>query len=157
MDMEGMPELLDQLKECPEFFRKAYLNSDNLSQATLKVVNQLFGAQGLVSIDADNAHLKRLFIPVMKDDLLNQTAFNCVMDATEALADQGYKTLVTPREINLFYLKDNSRNRIVQKNQSYEVLDGNLSFSKEEILEQLDLHPVFLSPYLVLSQEIMSW
>jgi bacillithiol biosynthesis cysteine-adding enzyme BshC len=150
MDLEGMPELLDQLNECPELFRKAYLDSDNLSQATLKVVNQLFGAQGLVSIDADNTHLKRLFMPVMKDDLLNQTAFHCVTDATKTLAEQGYKTLVTPREINLFYLEDNSRNRIVQKNQSYEVLDGNLSFSKEEILEQLELHPECFSPNVVL-------
>ena len=150
MSLDGMTELVDQVKECPDFFKEAYLESDNLSQATLKIVNHLFGEYGLVTIDADNKDLKGLFAPVMEDDLLNQNAFNLVTEASEELVKKGYKTLVTPRKINLFYLEDHFRNRIVKKKERYEVLEKDLSFSQDEILSQLEQHPEVFSPNVIM-------
>ena len=150
MNLDGMAGLLDQLNECPDFFRQAYLESKDLAEATLKIVTHLFGDSGLVTIDADIPELKKLFIPVVKDELLNQTAYRCVSDASRQLEEIGYKTLVTPRKINLFYLDHNSRDRIVKKKDQYEVLDKSLSFTKDEILDHLEQHPEAFSPNVVM-------
>ncbi len=150
MSLEGMPELLDQISECPDLFKKAYQESEDLAEATLRIVNNLFGDHGLVALDADHADLKRLFSPVMKDDLLHQTAYRCVLKTSEALDQKGYKTLVTPREINLFYLEDQYRNRIVEKNQHYEVLNRDTIFDQKEILEKLERHPEMFSPNVIM-------
>jgi len=149
LSLEGISEIVDQIKECPEFLREAYANSRNLAEATRKIVNHLFGDQGLVVIDADHHDLKELFIPVMKDDLLNQTAFRKINETIEALEQHGYRALVTPREINLFYLDENLRERIISNGEQYQVLGTDISFSQQEILQHLQQHPEHFSPNVV--------
>jgi len=62
----------------------------------------------------------------------------------------GYHTQITPREINFFYLQDGLRERIVFENSEFRVLNSELAFSQEEILQILKDHPERFSPNVVL-------
>ena len=46
-----------------ELFKNAYLKQYNLADATRALAHQLFGNDGLIVVDGDDANLKRLFIP----------------------------------------------------------------------------------------------
>ncbi len=102
-----------------KIFQEAYLQHNNLADATRHLANALFGDQGLVIIDADDATLKRNFIPFIKEELLQQTSHKAVLETTEKLKD--YNIQVNPREINLFYIEDQLRERIIFENGKYKV------------------------------------
>jgi bacillithiol biosynthesis cysteine-adding enzyme BshC len=132
-----------------QLFKESYFNHDNLTDATRYLANELFGDHGLVIIDGDDPELKRLFIPYVKEELLNQTSFNEV-SKTNASLGNSYPIQVNPREINLFYLEDNLRERIVLDKGLYKINQTEKFFSKEEILEQLRLTPEKFSPNVLM-------
>lgn len=130
---------------------EAYLNHSTLSEATRSLVSQLFGRYGLVVIDADRAEFKQLFIPVMKQDILQQNSFRLVAESSDALEELGFKAQVHAREINFFYLIDKLRERIVQdSNGRYQVLNTDLSFSEEELIREMEAHPERFSPNVIM-------
>jgi len=132
-----------------ELFEKAYLQHSTLSGATRYIANELFKEYGLVIIDADHQKLKNIFSPIMKDELLNQTSFKSVSKTISSL-QKAYKIQVNPREINLFYLKNHMRSRIVEENGQYRILDTELIFSKNEILHELENHSERFSPNVIM-------
>lgn len=129
-------------------FKKAYLEHTNLADATRFLANELFSKEGLVIIDADKSDLKKSFIPYIKNEVLNQTAFAKVNETSPLL--ESYSVQVNPREINLFYIENNLRERIVFENGSYAVLNTKMTFSEEEILKEVDNHPEKFSPNVLL-------
>ena len=150
--LEEFSELLgnsNDAKTLKELFERAYLNHSNLAEATRFLVNELFGLYGLVIIDGDDSLLKKQFAPIVKDELLNNTSFNEVSKTTEKLKG-AYKTQVNPREINLFYLKDNLRERIIFKDKSYHINNTDLFFNKDEIIEELNNFPERFSPNVIM-------
>ncbi|WP_264553815.1 bacillithiol biosynthesis cysteine-adding enzyme BshC [Flavobacterium sp. N2038] len=137
-------------------FEEAYLKHDNLADATRYLANSLFSAYGLVILDADDAYLKRAFIPYIKEELENQTSYKTVQKTIEELKD--YTIQVNPREINLFYIEDNLRERIIFEHNKYIINNTKTSFSKEEILKLLENNPEKFSPNVImrpLYQEII--
>lgn len=71
------------------------------------------------------------------------------MSATiEKLND--YSVQVNPREINLFYIENDLRERIILENERYKVNHTDLSFSKEELLQLVETHPEKFSPNVIL-------
>ncbi|XLS30331.1 bacillithiol biosynthesis cysteine-adding enzyme BshC [Flavobacteriaceae bacterium M23B6Z8] len=127
-------------------FKDAYLNHNNLTEATRFLANELFGSYGLVIVDGHDAALKRLFIPQMENELLNQIAANEVAKAATKLDELGYKVQVNPREINLFYLDKGIRQRIIEKDGKFYVNDTDINFTEKELLETLHKHPEKFSP-----------
>ncbi|MEM9831650.1 MAG: bacillithiol biosynthesis cysteine-adding enzyme BshC [Bacteroidota bacterium] len=146
----GLGDVLDSLPEKTPIFEKAYRQQETLANAVRFYVNELFGEQGLVVLDADNSKLKSAFASVMKDDLLNHTAKQKVEETSAKLEETGYKTQVFPREINLFYLRGESRERIIREEGKFQVLNTNYTFSEEEILQELKEHPERFSPNVIL-------
>ncbi len=136
-----------QLKQ---WFKKAYLEHDNLADATRYLANELFGEQGLVIMDAHHAELKRLYIPQMKKELLDQVSYKAVQKKSETLEQEGYNVQVNTREINLFYIQKGLRERIIEKNGKFFVHENEISWSKEELLELLENHPERFSPNVLL-------
>ncbi len=126
-----------------------YTTSANLSEATRKLVNKLFGDDGLVILDADNPNLKKLFIPYMKRDILEQQNFSTISE-TNLRLKQHYKTQVNGRPINFFYLGDHGRKLITQNNGLYEVEDTNLTFTKSEIETEINNSPEKFSPNVIM-------
>lgn len=147
----GLPELMEQIGEVPEMFRQAYDGTRTLAEATRYFVNELFGHEGLVVLDADDAALKGLFRPVMQQEISQQKAEKSVLAASASLDEMGYKTQVFPRPINLFYLNGQVRERLEQtKEGRYQVLNTSISFSETEIASELEQHPGRFSPNVVM-------
>ena len=132
-----------------ELFEKAYLQHSTLSGGTRYIANELFKEYGLVIIDADHPKFKDIFIPIMKDEVLNQTSFKSVSKTISSL-QKAYKIQVNPRDINLFYLKDHLRSRIVEENGQYRILDTELIFSKDEMLYELENNSERFSPNVIM-------
>lgn len=149
-NLEGMDEVLSALPEAVPLFEKAYREHDNLAAATRYYVNELFGDQGLVVLDADDATLKRHFLPVMQDDALNHSAKEMVEETSQRLDELGYRTQVHPRDINLFYLTDQQRERLVRQEDDFAVNNTDQRFSEEELRQEMEAHPERFSPNVVL-------
>jgi bacillithiol biosynthesis cysteine-adding enzyme BshC len=137
----------EQLKE---WFKEAYLNHDNLTDATRYLANELFGEQGLVILDSDHSDLKRLFIPNIEKELFDQTAFKHVSKTNKRLEDLGLKIQVNPREVNFFYIDKNLRERIVVEDDVFKVNSTNISWGKSELKEMILAHPERFSPNVIM-------
>ncbi len=153
-----MSSLIDEIKtilnvddsnDLISSFKSAYSQS-TLSKAGRFLVNSLFGKYGLVVIDGNDAAFKKQFTDVMKDELLNQYSFKLVTEQLKQLEVNGYKQQATPREINLFYLSKNSRERIVKDNSEFRIQNSELKFTETEILNELQNHPERFSPNVIL-------
>lgn len=133
-------------------FKSAYLEHDNLSDATLYLANTLFHDYGLVIVEANQTELKKQFIPYIETELLNETAFKAVSETIEDLSEYSgnFKAQVNPREINLFYLNENLRERIVFENAVYKVINTEITWTKEAILEEVKKHPEHFSPNVIM-------
>jgi bacillithiol biosynthesis cysteine-adding enzyme BshC len=134
----------------PAVFRDAYSQSATLAEAVRKYVNELFGAQGLVVLDANEGRLKQEFAEVMSADLFTQQPFAAAQASTQALEQLGYGSQIYPRPINLFYLDKGIRERIERDGEEFIVLNTELRFSAEEIKALLQEHPERFSPNVVL-------
>lgn len=143
----GQVEFFELIKDC-------YQKHDNLADATRAMVLNLFPNEGLLVIDADHAKLKNCFKSIIKSDILEQISYNkvskSISDLVAANLIKEDKIQVKPREINFFYLKDNFRKRIVFEDEIYKVLDVNLSFSKEELIAEIDSFPERFSPNVIM-------
>lgn len=131
-----------------ELFRKSYLEHNNLADATRFLANELFGEFGLVILDADDQNLKKEFVPYIKEELLRQTSYHKVSETIASLNE--YAIQVNPREINLFYLDTNLRERIILENGIYKVNNTKITFSETEILQLAENHPEKFSPNVIL-------
>lgn len=131
-----------------ELFKKSYLEHANLADATRYLANELFKNEGLIIVDGDDLELKKLFIPYAKEELLQQTSFKKVNETLPLLKE--YNVQVNPREINLFYIQDNLRERIILENGNYKINNTQLSFSESEILTELENNPKNFSPNVIL-------
>ncbi len=129
---------------------RAYAKNDTVAEATQAMLHDLFGQYGLVVLNMNDARLKKHFIPVIENELLEQSSFRIVSETIAQLNDLGFKTQATPREINLFYMKPGLRERIVLEDGVYKVLNTNLVFSKAEIIGEVGSHPERFSPNVVL-------
>ena len=142
----GLGNHADFLKE---LFKKAYLDQKNLADATRFLANELFKNDGLVIIDGDSKGLKNIFIPYVKNELLNQNTFKEVSKTNEILSKE-YQIQVNPREINLFYIEDNLRERIILENNNYKINNTKITFSETEILQELENNSEKFSPNVLL-------
>ncbi len=150
LNPKELEKIAKQLPEQPTLFARAYAENETLADAVRCYMHELFGKDGLICLDADDADLKRHFLPVIKEELLTPRSANLVAQNTEKLASLGYHTPVSAREINLFYLEGSLRERIVFDGDVYKVLNTDRSFSKQEIIALADAHPEYFSPNVVL-------
>jgi bacillithiol biosynthesis cysteine-adding enzyme BshC len=147
--MEGQLAVYPFGKEIISVIRDCYKEGETIQQATFKMVNALFEKYGLVVLIADTPGLKREMIKVFEDDLMQQVPSSIVERTTEELG-RLYDVQANPREINLFYLKDDLRERIEVISGKYKVVHKHISFTKEELLAELNEHPERFSPNVIL-------
>ncbi len=158
-DTEGLQDVFEEFSKqlgtsrnaeyLKSLFEEGYVKNDTLTGATRYIANQLFSKYGLVIIDGDDKNLKQLYTPIVAKELTEQTSFKAVSKTIAAL-EKAYKIQVNPREINQFYLSDNSRERIIKEDDKYVVNNTGLTFSKEEILKHLDEVPENFSPNVIM-------
>jgi len=159
MKPEGLEALINQVTEhlgvndsaaqIRELVREAYLGRQDIQTATLYLVNALFGRFGLVVLIADTPGFKRAMLPVLKEELLSGASFPIVTETIRTFPS-AYHAQATPREINLFYLEEQLRERIVRTDERWDVLHTGISFTRERLLQELDTHPERFSPNVIL-------
>ncbi|PWI31461.1 bacillithiol biosynthesis cysteine-adding enzyme BshC [Flavobacteriaceae bacterium LYZ1037] len=162
LDLEGLEQISElfgshlntskNANELKKLFKDAYTKQDNLTEATRYMVNELFSETGLVILDGNDRELKNLFSPYVKDELLNQTSFKKVSETNQQINNlpENYKIQVNPREINLFYITKNLRERIVFEDDKYKVLNTEIVWDLSEITKVLLEHPERFSPNVIL-------
>lgn len=131
-------ELILMLKE-------AYKAGNTLTSAIKILVNRLFSEFGLLILDGDSKELKTEIKEVFKDELLHSSLQKILKQKVEFLTAKYGKVQVNPREINLFYLSD-TRDRIDFDGQQYIVVDKDIQFSQEQIINELENAPEKFSP-----------
>ena len=136
------PALVKRLKE-------AYVDSPDIQTATFRFIHDLFGESGLVVLIADRPAFKKQMLRVFEDDLFRQTPAAIVGETIGKIPEQ-YKVQANPRDINLFYLKDDLRNRIDRENDQYIVHGSTLRFTEAELRDELQQHPERFSPNVIL-------
>jgi bacillithiol biosynthesis cysteine-adding enzyme BshC len=156
---EGLGQVLEEFSKhlgssrnaqfLKELFEKAYVNHSTLTGATRYLANELFKEYGLVIVDADDVKLKKLFAPTVKDELIQQTSYRAV-SKTIAEFEKNYKVQVNPREINLFYMTDSLRERIIKDEEHYRVNDSEISFTEEQMKTEIENHPERFSPNVIM-------
>ncbi len=148
-EIEGQLSVLPFGNELIQFFKGSYKEGDTIQQATLKLLNSLFGEYGLIVLIPDNPSLKKVFQPVVEKELKEQFSYRAVSGTTKKLGEH-YKVQASGREINMFYLIDNKRERIELRDTKYEVQSLNKEWTQEEILKELDEHSERFSPNVIL-------
>lgn len=148
--MEGELSILEGGKALMDLLDSCYNDSSTIQEATLKFVNGLFGSYGLLVLIADHAGLKKEMTSVFEDDLFRHTPAALVKQTADRLADRHYHAQVNPRDINLFYMKDNLRERILTTGDRFQINNSEISFSGDEILKELAEYPERFSPNVVL-------
>lgn len=136
------PELMTMLKT-------AYLESPDVQTATFKFLHELFAEWGLIVLIADHAAFKRQMISVFEDDLFKEVPTRIVNESVALLGEQ-YKIQANPRPINLFYLKDDLRNRIERTKEGFVVVNSDYRFTEEQLRAELHEHPERFSPNVIL-------
>ncbi|UOB17989.1 bacillithiol biosynthesis cysteine-adding enzyme BshC [Abyssalbus ytuae] len=141
-------------EELKKLFKEAYLNHENLTDATRYMVNKLFGEHGLVIVDGNDKLLKKIFVPYIVDELDNKTSYHNVSNTIKELnnlKEENYAIQVNPREINLFYLKQGLRERIIEVEADvYTVNETDIKWNKQELLDEVKNFPERFSPNVMM-------
>ena len=148
-EMSGQLTIYPFGTELIALLRKCFIKDIPLQLATFRLVNELFGNAGLVVLLPDNGKYKKAMSPIFTDDLLKRIPSEIVGETAERLSEH-YKVQAHPRDINLFYLKDDIRSRIIQQKNIFKVQDTSITFSEQEIVQELENYPERFSPNVIL-------
>jgi bacillithiol biosynthesis cysteine-adding enzyme BshC len=160
MELVGMEEVYESLKssiglgyrsgELLELFESAYLKHETVAAATRYLVDRLFGHLGVVCIDGDDPELKSAMVPYFERELEENVSFRAMRRTNEELKEH-YRLQVNPRPINLFYIDQEFRERVVRTDEGvFEVLQTSLRFDLDELKKHLREHPERFSPNVAL-------
>ncbi len=129
--------------------RQSYTEGKTIQQATLEMVHALFADFGLVVLIPDNVKLKKLYHSVVRKELLEEFSHQQVSQTITSLA-KNYKVQTGGRNLNLFYLLNNHRERIEREGANYLVKALDLTFTQDEILAELSNFPERFSANVIL-------
>lgn len=160
MQTKNIQKLLPELKEVfgnsehasrvYEVLERAYTQNELYGRAAIQLTNDLFQQYGLVVCGMNHPKFKRLFIPAIEEEVFNQPSKDYVEKASAALEEAGFSGQAFPREINFFYLRPNSRERIVEEDGIFKVHGTDLSFTPEALKQEIQDHPERFSPNVVM-------
>lgn len=138
----------DNGKKLATILQEAYRPNTTLSEATHYLVHELLGDLGIVIVQPDNAVFKKSFVPQFEKELLTESSFAAVTPVAAQLAKH-YKVQAHARTINLFYAKGHSRHRIEKVDSVWQVVDVNITFTQEELLQELNANPQHFSTNVI--------
>ena len=148
-NLEGYWTVKPDGKEALAIIKAAYKKGNTINEATLQMVHLFFGQYGLVVVQPDDAKLKSLFVEVMQKELTTKFSHTAIQPTLKSLSEN-YHVQSEGRAINLFYLKDATRNRIEKTGELFSVVDTNIQFTQAEIIQELQAHPDRFSPNVIL-------
>lgn len=157
---EGMAQVVEELgeilggsvnaKSIMELIHGAYTENRSYGEAHAFLMNELFGPWGLVVLNPLDREFRKLLTPIFTKELIERKSSDLVRATAEKIAGLGFKVQTNPREINLFYLSKNSRERIIFEEGKYKINNTVTVFDEEGIMTELFAHPERFSPNVIL-------
>jgi bacillithiol biosynthesis cysteine-adding enzyme BshC len=144
-------EVLNKFGNNPDFaeYLDQFYKNENLADATTDFLMNLLGEYGLIILNADDPSLKTSFKSIIKRELETQFSEKEVTKTTEQLEKDGFHGQAMARPVNLFYIKDQFRERIIPlENGKFEI--GEETVEKTDLLNDLESHPERFSPNVIL-------
>lgn len=136
-DSEFKPQLMELVTSATE-------NAGNMTEAFAKLMGSLFGQFGLILLDSADPDLRRLEAPMFASIIdRNDELEAAYLAAAEQITASGYNLQadVTPGNANLFYIHEGARLLLHKAEGRFTDRKGTVSFSREELLKQLESHP----------------
>lgn len=118
--------------------------SDNLSDAFAKLMGDMFGKYGLVLLDSSDTRLRKLESPVFASMIeRNDDLGQAYRASAEQITSLGYglQADVADDGANLFYIHEGNRLLLAKQDGKFMDRKGLVSFTKEQLLEMLEMHP----------------
>jgi bacillithiol biosynthesis cysteine-adding enzyme BshC len=125
----------------------------NFTGATLvdgmfQFLHSIFQDYGLLILDPNKRSLKKVLIPVFEREINESVTFNAVTETNEALQVHGIKPQAQIQPINFFYLQEYKRSKVIKTETGFTINDK--SFTREELLNEINQNPETLSPNVFL-------
>ncbi len=124
-------------------------SGDNLTEAHFNLFHELFKDYGLIIIDGNKKQLKKLFIPHFHKEINEQFSYKSLKSTNQLIEKNGLKIQVNPREINLFFLSEHSRERILHLEDDF-FIEGVGRRSRKELIDDITEFPERFSPNVAL-------
>jgi uncharacterized protein YllA (UPF0747 family) len=140
-------------REVIEMLQDAYRKGISIAEATFRIIQHLFGDLGLLVLQPDHPALKRAMIPVFREELVSHASHRLVAPVAEAI-EAIHKAQVHPREVNLFWMDEGVRNRIIPVGDRFVVDGTDIDLSLPDVLDRLETEPERFSPNVVLRLEL---
>ncbi len=128
----------------------SFTKHETYGQGMRYLVNELFGDYGLVVLDMSDKKLKRAFIPIIEKEIFERKSVDFVKETVSRIEAAGYSNQAHPRDINLFYLGDGFRERIIFEDNIYKVNNRDITFTESEMKADIQNNPERFSPNVVL-------
>lgn len=138
-----------QTSEWIEVMIQAYETSDLYSAASRKIIHQIFENAGLVVIDPDDVNLKTEFKDILLQEIKDPTA-HLISAYDDVLKSLHIKPQIHPRETNLFIINEGKRERLIKKEDSYQLLPSEKTFTASTLSQLLSDAPEIFSPNVAL-------
>jgi bacillithiol biosynthesis cysteine-adding enzyme BshC len=156
---KGMIAMMDEMQgqlsvepfgaDIVALMRNCYVPGRTIEAATFELADKLFSTFGLLVFLPDHAAVKRPFNTIVHKELVEQFSQKAVAETIAAFPEK-YKVQAAGREINLFYLEGDSRERIEKNGDHYVIANSTKTFSLDELLNELDHYPERFSPNVIL-------
>ena len=125
-----------------------YKNHKKYADFVFDFVTNLFQEFELIVLNAQDISLKKQFIQIAEKELETQFSFNAINKTNKALQEDGFHQQIHPREVNLFHLSEGKRQRIIPKNNGFNI--GDKFYTLEELIFEFKEKPEKCSPNVVL-------
>lgn len=136
--------------------RTGYKFGNTFAQAFTSWLYELFGDQGLLVLDANNATAKALGRELFLKELESSPKLSEKVVLQTVHLEEHYHAQVKPRAINMFYVEDGERYAINEKERkpseprTYFLKGSKRTFTHEELVSMLVEHPERFSPNVLL-------
>lgn len=124
--------------------RESAAASATLAECFAKLMGEWFGKYGLILLDSADPELRRLEAPVFEAMIArNDELEEAYIKTAEEMRQQGYPVQAEAREngANLFYVHEGERLLLYKQGGSFGDRKKRIRFSKDELLQELRLHP----------------
>lgn len=133
-----------------EFLSSIYKPGFSFLDSFKNLMIKIFDDYGLIVFNPLDPEIKKLLIPIFSEEIINYRNHANLLVERSAELEETYHAQVKVKPINLFYLENNERLLIEPGEDCYKLKGKRKKFSKDELLEQLNLYPEKFSPNVLL-------
>jgi bacillithiol biosynthesis cysteine-adding enzyme BshC len=130
--------------------RECYRHGITLLEATVRWSDALFGAGGLVVFSGDDARLKSMAMPLWEEEIYKRFSEQAANEGGGKLLELGYHAQISPRAVNLFWLEQGSRARLLRHGSGSWQAGEKIWADDQAMMHNIKDEPEKISPNVVL-------